>query len=473
MRTCARPTARAATSTWSARPHPRTDEAKKLVYLDIDIDEGKQFYISRIEFTGNTITRDKVIRRELLVEEGQVYNSQLVDLSPAAPEPAQLLRHPQDRPGRRDPPERRRRHRRPAHQAEGEGQELHRRQRRHQRTLRLLHRPQLRDQQLPRPRRNALRQRQHRRPLAQPQLRASTSPTCATSPSRWACRSSAARPTTTRPRATPSPTARAPNLTNAQHSLLTNYNQSTNGLTISSQRGRCVTSSAARASPASASRTRSRKSGITTFNDNTRTSSRRWPSAPASPGRTSSTASSPPSSRPASASRRWTAASGPHNGKDFNVAFQLAGVGGNTKYYSPVASFRQFFPMKGLKVNREGHNVLGYRLQLANIAGYRRPGRSAVQPHLRRRRKRHPRLRHPLGLALHLHPDQGELQPHQPRRLARSRATPPTPRSATSRSRCRSTASPPSAATPASPPTSSTASPSSTRSPSPSSPTSA
>src|SRR5207244_2615117 len=30
----------------------------------------------RIEFTGNTTTRDKVIRRELAVEEGGVYNSQ-------------------------------------------------------------------------------------------------------------------------------------------------------------------------------------------------------------------------------------------------------------------------------------------------------------------------------------------------------------------------------------------------------------
>ena len=64
-----------------ANPVPRIDEAKKLIFLDIDIDEGKQFYVSRIEFTGNTITRDKVIRRELLLEEGQVYNSQRWDLS--------------------------------------------------------------------------------------------------------------------------------------------------------------------------------------------------------------------------------------------------------------------------------------------------------------------------------------------------------------------------------------------------------
>jgi outer membrane protein insertion porin family len=64
-----------------ANPNTRFDEAKKLVYLDIDIDEGKPFYVSRIEFTGNTVTRDQVIRRELLLEEGQVYNSNLWEQS--------------------------------------------------------------------------------------------------------------------------------------------------------------------------------------------------------------------------------------------------------------------------------------------------------------------------------------------------------------------------------------------------------
>jgi len=66
---------------FTAVPTPRIDEAKKLVFLNIDIDEGKPYYISRIEFRGNTITRDRVIRRELLVEEGQVYNSRLWELS--------------------------------------------------------------------------------------------------------------------------------------------------------------------------------------------------------------------------------------------------------------------------------------------------------------------------------------------------------------------------------------------------------
>jgi outer membrane protein insertion porin family len=66
---------------YTATPNTRFDEAKKMLYLDIDIDEGKPFYVSRIEFTGNTVTRDPVIRRELLIEEGQVYNSNLWEQS--------------------------------------------------------------------------------------------------------------------------------------------------------------------------------------------------------------------------------------------------------------------------------------------------------------------------------------------------------------------------------------------------------
>jgi outer membrane protein insertion porin family len=62
-------------------PEMRFEEDKKLVYIDLDLDEGKQFYVRRIEFSGNTTTRDKVIRREILLEEGQVYNQQLWEIS--------------------------------------------------------------------------------------------------------------------------------------------------------------------------------------------------------------------------------------------------------------------------------------------------------------------------------------------------------------------------------------------------------
>jgi outer membrane protein insertion porin family len=62
-------------------PDTKIDDDKKLITLNIDVDEGKQFYVRRIEFSGNTTTRDKVIRRELVVEEGQVYNSRLWEMS--------------------------------------------------------------------------------------------------------------------------------------------------------------------------------------------------------------------------------------------------------------------------------------------------------------------------------------------------------------------------------------------------------
>jgi outer membrane protein insertion porin family len=62
-------------------PNTDADDEKKLISLRIDVDEGKQFFVRRIEFQGNTTTRDKVIRRELALEEGQVYNGNLWELS--------------------------------------------------------------------------------------------------------------------------------------------------------------------------------------------------------------------------------------------------------------------------------------------------------------------------------------------------------------------------------------------------------
>jgi outer membrane protein insertion porin family len=64
-------------------PVPNTDanDDTKEISLKIDLDEGKQFFVRRIEFQGNTTTRDKVIRRELALEEGQVYNGNLWEVS--------------------------------------------------------------------------------------------------------------------------------------------------------------------------------------------------------------------------------------------------------------------------------------------------------------------------------------------------------------------------------------------------------
>ncbi|MBI3693593.1 MAG: outer membrane protein assembly factor BamA, partial [Acidobacteria bacterium] len=49
--------------------------------LSLTVDEGKQFFIRRINFSGNTTTRDKVIRRELFLDEGDMFNTRLWDMS--------------------------------------------------------------------------------------------------------------------------------------------------------------------------------------------------------------------------------------------------------------------------------------------------------------------------------------------------------------------------------------------------------
>ena len=45
-----------------------------IVDFTITIEEGKQFTLRRLEFLGNTFTRDNVLRREVLINEGDIYN---------------------------------------------------------------------------------------------------------------------------------------------------------------------------------------------------------------------------------------------------------------------------------------------------------------------------------------------------------------------------------------------------------------
>ena len=66
---------------FTATPLTDTDDTKKLVNLTMEFDQQKQFFVRRIEFSGNTTTRDKVIRRELLIDEGQVFNNRYWELS--------------------------------------------------------------------------------------------------------------------------------------------------------------------------------------------------------------------------------------------------------------------------------------------------------------------------------------------------------------------------------------------------------
>ena len=52
-----------------------------LVDFLFTITEGKQFTLRRLEFLGNTFTRDYVLRREVLVNEGDVYNQRAWEIS--------------------------------------------------------------------------------------------------------------------------------------------------------------------------------------------------------------------------------------------------------------------------------------------------------------------------------------------------------------------------------------------------------
>ena len=66
---------------FTASPDIEPDNKRRVINLALDFEEEKQFIVHRIEFSGNTKTRDKVIRRELLISEGDMFNSSFWDLS--------------------------------------------------------------------------------------------------------------------------------------------------------------------------------------------------------------------------------------------------------------------------------------------------------------------------------------------------------------------------------------------------------
>jgi len=66
---------------FTTEPETELDEEKKIINLTMKFDEQKQYFVHRIDFSGNTTTRDKVIRRELMIDEGQLFNKRLWELS--------------------------------------------------------------------------------------------------------------------------------------------------------------------------------------------------------------------------------------------------------------------------------------------------------------------------------------------------------------------------------------------------------
>jgi len=61
------------------RPQPTPDQVARKIDLNYVIEEGPRVYIERINISGNTRTKDYVLRREFKVAEGDAYNPLMVD----------------------------------------------------------------------------------------------------------------------------------------------------------------------------------------------------------------------------------------------------------------------------------------------------------------------------------------------------------------------------------------------------------
>ncbi len=64
-----------------AIPSVTPDQKAKTVDVTVQIEEGKQYIVHRINFAGNTKTRDRVLRREFILQEQQMFNGNLLDVS--------------------------------------------------------------------------------------------------------------------------------------------------------------------------------------------------------------------------------------------------------------------------------------------------------------------------------------------------------------------------------------------------------
>jgi outer membrane protein insertion porin family len=351
-----------------ANPVPRRDEAKKLVYWDIDITEDKQFYVSRIEFTGNTVTRDKVIRRELLLQEGEVYSSQRWDIS--------ILRLNQlgyfDVLKTEDDTETR--------QNADAG------------TVDLLLKVKEKGKNsigvnggisglsgtfigLNYETNNflglgeTLSANANIGDLSRNLSFGFNEPYLRNKPISVGVEVFDRKTDYNPAKAYSIANGVSANVSNAQASLLTNYNTATQGFTASASEPLKHLWSSRGVSRVGLTYGLTRQS-ITTFNDNTRNvfQSLAFRSGVAGPNQLDGiiTSTISPSFTYSSLDR----AVGPHSGRDFNVSMAIAGAGGNVKYIAPTAAFRQFYPIKGLHITNEGRNVLGMRVQFAHVNGF-------------------------------------------------------------------------------------------------------
>jgi outer membrane protein insertion porin family len=66
---------------WTGGPRKKPDPEKKIVDVTLAMEEDKRYFVGQIKFTGNESTRDKVIRREIYMNEGDVFNTEALKQS--------------------------------------------------------------------------------------------------------------------------------------------------------------------------------------------------------------------------------------------------------------------------------------------------------------------------------------------------------------------------------------------------------
>jgi outer membrane protein insertion porin family len=66
---------------WTGGTERKPDAERKVVDVTVRMEEDKQYFLGKLNFIGNDSTRDKVIRREIYMNEGDVFNTEALKMS--------------------------------------------------------------------------------------------------------------------------------------------------------------------------------------------------------------------------------------------------------------------------------------------------------------------------------------------------------------------------------------------------------
>jgi outer membrane protein insertion porin family len=66
---------------WTGSPRKKPNPEKQIVDVTLAMEEDKRYFVGQIRFTGNESTRDKVIRREIYMNEGDIFNTEALKQS--------------------------------------------------------------------------------------------------------------------------------------------------------------------------------------------------------------------------------------------------------------------------------------------------------------------------------------------------------------------------------------------------------